>query len=77
MYLLRIKTTGKTHSDITCGLVFEITYKRFISVTHYGHCVIVALSGNHDSDRNLNQVFCCFSQQPIAEFDSLIIYCNS
>jgi len=73
MYVLRIKTTDKIHSDITCGLVYEITYKSFISVTHYS----VALSNNHDSDRNLNQVFYCFSQQPMAEFDSLIIYCNS
>lgn len=57
LYVLRMKTTDKKHSDTTCGLVFEIAYKHFISVTHYGHCIIVALSGNHDSDRSLNQVF--------------------
>jgi hypothetical protein len=77
MYVLRMKTTDKIRSDITCGLVYEITYKRFISVIHYGQCVIVAMSDNHDSDKNLNQVSYCFSQQPIAEFDSLTIYCNS
>jgi len=77
MYVLGIKTTDKIHSDITCGLLFEITDKRFLSVSHYRHCIIVALADNHDSDRNQNQVFYCFSQQPIAEFDSLIIYCNS
>jgi len=78
MYILRIKTTDKIHSDIMRGLVFEITYKRSISVTHYGHCIIVALSGNHDSDRNSKSGFYyCFSQQLIAKFNSLIIYCNS
>lgn len=60
MCVLRIKTTDKIHSDITCGLVFEITYKSFISVTHYGHCIIVAFSGNYDSNRSSKSGFLLF-----------------